>query len=149
MLPNNNYSVQRLETNNTQLLHRIRLRKFTPQTPIADIFVRESEWQKDDQMPIANDDLHGQSWNTNFGSNPFDDSPSEYSQNTEDTEYTPIQIPDDKRPPSSGSSKNDRGAQWNRPLNRMKIMKMKFRNKPVRMIKIPKKLKKIQITIRI
>ena len=39
-------------------------------------------------MSIANDDLYAQSWNTNFGSNPFDDSPTEYSQNTVDTEYT-------------------------------------------------------------
>ena len=43
-------------------------------------------------MPIANDDLYVQSWNTNVGSNPFDDGPSDYSQKTEDTEYTPIPI---------------------------------------------------------
>ena len=58
VLPNNNYIVRRLGTNKTQLLHRIRLRKFTPQAPLADIFVRETDWQKDDQMPIANDDLY-------------------------------------------------------------------------------------------
>ena len=90
MLPNKNYIVRRLGTNKTQLLHRIRLQKFTPRAPLADIFVRETDWQKYDQMPIANDDLYAQSWNTNFGSNPFDDGPSEYSQDTEDTEYTPI-----------------------------------------------------------
>ena len=66
VLPNNNYIVRRLGTNKTQLLHRIRLRKFTPQAPLADIFVRETDGQKDDQMPIANDDLYAQSWNTNF-----------------------------------------------------------------------------------
>ena len=109
MLPNNNYIVRRLGTNKTQLLQRIRLRKLTPQAPLADIFVRETDWQKDDQMPIANNDLYAQSWNTNFGSNPFDDSPSENSQNTEDTENTPIQIPHDNRPPSPGSSKNSEG----------------------------------------
>ena len=74
-LPNNNYIVRRLGTNKTQLLHRIRLRKFTPQAPLADIFVRESDWQKDDQMPVAHDYLYAQSWNTNFGPNPFEDSP--------------------------------------------------------------------------
>ena len=113
VLPNNNYIVRRLGTNKTQLLHRIRLRKFTPQAPLADIFVRETDWQKGDQMPIANDDLYAQSWNTNFGSNPFDDSPSDYSQNTEDTEYIPIQTPEHNRPFSHGSSKNSGGAQWN------------------------------------
>ena len=110
VLPNNNYIVRRLGTNKTQLLHRIRLRKFTPQAPLADIFVRETDWQKDDQMPITNDDLYAQSWNTNFGSNPFDDGPSEYSLNTEDTEYIPIQMPEENRPPSPGSSKNSGGS---------------------------------------
>ena len=110
VLPNNNYIVRRLGTNKTQLLHRIRLRKFTPQAPLADIFVRETDWQKDDQMPVANDDLYAQSWNTNFGSNPFDDGPTDSLQNTEDTEYIPIQLPDDNRPPSPGSSKNSGGS---------------------------------------
>ena len=94
VLPNNNYIVRRLGTNKTQLLHMIRLRKFTPQAPLAYIFVREIDLQKDDQIPIAND-LYAQSWNTNFGSNPFDDGQSEYLQDTEDTEYIPIQIPED------------------------------------------------------
>ena len=110
VLPNNNNIVRRLRTNKTQLLHRIRLRKFTPQAPLADIFVRETDWQKDDQMPITNDDLYAQSWNTNFGSNPFDDSLAEYSQNTEDADHIPIQIPNDNRPPSPGSSKNSGGS---------------------------------------
>ena len=68
------------------------MRKRTPQAPLADIFVRKTDWQKPDQMPIANGDLYAQSWNTNLGSNPFDDGPSEYIQNTEDKEYIPIQI---------------------------------------------------------
>ena len=110
VLPNNNHIVRRLGTNKTQLLHRIRLRKFTPQAPLADIFVRETDWQKDDQMPITNDDLYAQSWNTNFGSNPFDVGPAEHSQNTEETEYIPIQVPDDNHPPSPGSSKNSGGS---------------------------------------
>ena len=77
-LSNNNYFVRRLGTNKTQLLHRIRVRKVTPQAPLADFFVREKDWQKDDQTPIANDYLCAQSWNTNFGSNPFDDGLLEY-----------------------------------------------------------------------
>ena len=145
MLPNNNYIVRRLGTNKTQLLHRIRLRKFTPQAPLANIFVRETDWQKEDQMPITNDDLYAQSWNTNFGSNPFDNGPSEYSLNTEDTEYIPIQIPEENRPPSPGSSKNSGGALRNRPLNQLKTMKMKYHSKPSKMTKVPKKPKKTQI----
>ena len=54
VLPNNNYNVRRLETNKTQLLHRIGLGKFTSQAPLADIFVRETDWQKDDQISYSN-----------------------------------------------------------------------------------------------
>ena len=61
-------------------------------------------------MPLPNDDLYVQSWNTNFGSNPLDDGPSEHSLNTEDTEYIPIQIPEENRPPSPGSSKTSGGS---------------------------------------
>ena len=116
-----------------QLLHRIRLRKFTPQAPLADIFVRETDWQKDDQMPITNDDLYAQAWNTNFGSSPFDDDPVENSQNNDDAEYTPIQITDENRPPSPSSSKNSGGAQWNRPLNLKKKRIMKIYKRPMMM----------------
>ena len=148
VLPNNNYIVWKLGTKKKQLLHRIGLRKFTQQAPLAVIFVRETDWQIDDQMLIANKDLYAQPWNTRFGSNPFDVGPSEYSPDTEDAEYTPIHIPDDNRPPSPGFSKNCGEAQWNRPLNQiriMKIMQKKNRNKPAKMIKVPNKLKN-QIT---
>ena len=100
VLPNNNYIVRRLGTNKTHLLHQIRLRKFTPQSPLADIFVREKDLQKDNQMPIEHDDLYAQTWNTNFGPNPFDDNPPEYSQNVEDIEYLPITEPEHNHPPS-------------------------------------------------
>ena len=61
-------------------------------------------------MPIANDDLYAQSWNTNFGSNPFEDGRSEFTQDTEDAEYTPIQIPNENHPPFPGSPKNSGGS---------------------------------------
>ena len=43
LLLNPNYNVRRLETNKTQLLHRIRLRKINPQAPLADICVRSGK----------------------------------------------------------------------------------------------------------
>ena len=110
VLPNNNYIVRRLGTNKTQLLHRIRLRKFTPQAPLADIFVRETDWQKDDQMPVAHDDLYAQSWNTNFGPNPFEDSPPDHTQNTDDIEYIPVKVPENSHPPSPKFPKSSGGS---------------------------------------
>ena len=56
VLPNNNYIVRRLGTNKTQLLHCIRLRIYIPQAPLADNFVWETEWQKEDTI-FAQDDL--------------------------------------------------------------------------------------------
>ena len=110
VLPNNNYIVRRLGTNKTQLLHRIRLRKFTPQAPLADIFVRETDWQKDDQMPVAHDDLYAQSWNTKFGPNPFEDSPPDHTQNTDDIEYIPVEVPENNHPPSPKFPKRSGGS---------------------------------------
>ena len=110
VLPNNNYIVRRLGTNKTQLLHRIRLRKFTPHAPLADIFVRESDWQKDDQMPVAHDDLYAQSWNTNFGPNPFEDSRPDHTQNTDDIEYVSVDAPENNHPPSLEFPNNSGGS---------------------------------------
>ena len=81
---NNNYIVRRLSINKTHLLHRIGLRKCTPQADLADIFVRETDWQKDDQMTVAYDDP---SWNTNFRCKPISEGLPDHSQNSEDTEY--------------------------------------------------------------
>ena len=38
VLANDNYIVRRVNTNKTQILHRIRLKKFVPNTPLQDIF---------------------------------------------------------------------------------------------------------------
>ena len=71
VLPNHNYIVRRLGTSKTQLLHRIRLRIYIPQARLADNFVRETDWQKEDTL-IAQDDLYAHTWDINFGSSPFD-----------------------------------------------------------------------------
>ena len=117
------------------------MRKFTPHAPLADIFVRESDWQKDDQMPVAHDDLYAQSWNKNFGPNPFEDSPPDNTQDTDDMEYVPVDALENNHPPSLGFPKNSRGAQWNSPLNAKKKIMMKSSKKFKMMIqKSPKKL---------
>ena len=140
VLPNNNYIVRRLGTNKTQLLHRIRLRKFTPQAPLADIFVRESDWQKDDQMPVAHDDLYAQSWNTNFGPNPFEESRPDYTQITDDIEYVPVEVPENNHPPSPKFPKNGEGS---RPLNAKKKIVMKiYKKSKMKNQKSPKKTQK-------
>ena len=62
---NNNYIVRKLNSNKTQILHRIRLRKYTPNTPLQDIRP-EGNLQADDEIIIPQDDLYIISWETNF-----------------------------------------------------------------------------------
>ena len=64
-LPNENYIVRRLNTNKTQILHRIRLKKFVPNQPLEDNF-REERLQPDEDIIIPQDDLFVITWDTNF-----------------------------------------------------------------------------------
>ena len=61
----NNHIVRKLNSNKTQILHRIRLRKYTPNTPLQDIRP-EGSLQEDDEIIIPQDDLYNISWETNF-----------------------------------------------------------------------------------
>ena len=78
----------------------------------------------DDQMPVAVVDLNAQAWNTNFGPNPFEDCPPDYTQNNDDVEYVPIEVPGNNPLPSFNFPEENGGAQWNSPLNaKKKIMR--------------------------
>ena len=62
VLPNNNYLVRKIGTNKTQILHRMRLRQFTPRQPPSDIPVTQREWQPDPEVVITHDDLYARAW---------------------------------------------------------------------------------------
>ena len=79
VLPNENYIVRKLNSNKTQILHRIRLRKNTPNTTLHDIRP-EGNLQADDEIIIPQDDLYIFSWETNFDDFP----PSSESQTVPD-----------------------------------------------------------------
>ena len=63
VLPNENYIVRRINTNKTQILHRIRLEKIVPNQPLENNF-RE---QPDEEIIIPQDDLYVITWETDFG----------------------------------------------------------------------------------
>ena len=65
-MPNENYIVRKPNSNKTQILHRIRLRKYEPNTVIQDIRP-EGNLQPDDEISIPQDDLYVITWETNFG----------------------------------------------------------------------------------
>ena len=56
VLPNNNYIVRKLNTNKTQILHRIRLIKYKSEKPPEDNY-QEARWQTDDKIVVPQDDL--------------------------------------------------------------------------------------------
>ena len=69
VLPNENYIVRKLNSNKTQILHRIRLRKYEPNTVLQDIRP-EGNLQPDDGIVIPQDDLYVITWETEFGDFP-------------------------------------------------------------------------------
>ena len=66
VLPNENYIVRRINTNKTQILHRIRLKKFVLNQSLEDNF-REQWLQPDEEIVIPQDDLYIITWETDFG----------------------------------------------------------------------------------
>ena len=59
---------------------------------------------------MAHDDLYAQSWNTNFGPNPFKDSHPDNTQDTDAVEYVPVEAPENNHPLPRISKK-----QWGEP----------------------------------
>ena len=57
-LSNNYYLVRKLGTNRSQVLHRMRLRSFTPRRPIPDVQTTAQEWKLDHEVTIKHDDLY-------------------------------------------------------------------------------------------
>ena len=72
ILPKNTYIVPKLNTNKTQILHRIRLRNYKPETPPEDNY-QEAQWQIGDNIVIRKkDDLYTIAWEAEFGGHLFD-----------------------------------------------------------------------------
>ena len=72
VLPNNNYLIRKIGTNKTQLLHRMRMRHFTPRQPPADITVRPQDYKSDPEVDINHDDLYARAWEYDFEQPIFD-----------------------------------------------------------------------------
>ena len=62
VLPNNNYLVRKIGTDKTQVLHRMRMRQFTPRQSPADIRVNPHEYKPDPEVSINHDDLYARAW---------------------------------------------------------------------------------------
>ena len=69
VLPNENYIVRKLSSDKTQIIHRIRLRKDTPNKELTDVRP-EGNLQADGEIVIPQDDLYTISWETEFDNFP-------------------------------------------------------------------------------
>ena len=72
VLPNNIYLVRKIGTNKTQVLHRLRMRQFTPREPPADIRVKPQEYQPDPEVSLNYDDLYARAWEFDYEQPIFD-----------------------------------------------------------------------------
>ena len=61
----------KLNTNKTQILHRIRLQKYNPEKPPKENY-QEAGWQIDDNIVVRQDDLYTIAWEAEFGGHLFD-----------------------------------------------------------------------------
>ena len=96
VLPNENYIVLRLNTNKTQILHRIRPKKFVPNQPLEDNF-REERLQQDEKIVIPQDYLYTIRWEINFGD----------QLATQGNEPIPTSLPNGERPVTSDTNLTD------------------------------------------
>ena len=65
-LPNNNYLIRKLQTNKTQILHRIRLKPCPTKGRLPDIQVQTKDFQPDNEVEILHDDLYALAWQSGF-----------------------------------------------------------------------------------
>ena len=72
VLPNKNSLVRKIGNNKTQILHRMRLRHFTPRQPIPDIPITPSEWQPDPEVVIKHHDLYDRALECGYDEPIFD-----------------------------------------------------------------------------
>ena len=115
VLPNENYKVRKLSSNKTQILHRIRLRKYEPNVVPQDNRP-EGNLQPDDEIIIPQDDLYVITWETNFGELPVSTEENTFPTYREardaSTDYAkdaraPDEISTDVDLTSTGPQKND------------------------------------------
>ena len=87
VLPNNNYLVRKIGTNKPQVLHRMRMRQFTPCQPPADITVKPQEDKSDPEVSLNHDDLNARAWEFDFEQPIFD------AENDNEAPTKPQEIP--------------------------------------------------------
>ena len=66
VLPNNNSLVRKIGTNETQVVHRMRMRQITPRQPPADKPVKPQEYISDPELSLNHDELYARAWEYDY-----------------------------------------------------------------------------------
>ena len=103
--------MRKINTNKTQILHRIRLRKYNPEKPPEDNY-QEAQWQIDDNTVLPQDDLYTIAWEVEFGGHLFDIPIIYTDPNSIDSDESYIQGPDAVIVPRSYSHNSSDGQNW-------------------------------------
>ena len=72
VLPNNKYLVRKNCTNKTQVLHRMRMRQFTPHQPPADIRIKPQAYKPHPDVSLKHNDLYARAWEYDYEEPIFD-----------------------------------------------------------------------------
>ena len=72
LLNNNNYLVRKIGTNSTQVLHRMRMRQYTPRQPKVDIRTTPQEYTPDPDVNLKHDDLYARAQECDYEQPLFD-----------------------------------------------------------------------------
>ena len=95
VLPNNIYQVRNIGTNKMQVLHRMRMRQFTPRQHPADIRRVPQEYKPDPDVSLKHDDLYARAWGYDY------EQPISYADNRNATpsnaRETPLQSNEEMR----------------------------------------------------
>ena len=85
--------MRKLNTNKTQILHRIRLRRYNPEKPPEDNY-QETQWQIHDNIVVPQEDLYTIAWEAEFGGHLFDSPIIYFDPNAIDFDDSDTQGPD-------------------------------------------------------
>ena len=114
VLSNDNYIVRRSNTNKTQILHRIRLKKFVPNAPLEDKYEGE-KLQPDNEIVIPQDDLYSISWEVDFEYDLFEPRKEDWTDvatrrptDTEDSSVDHYVIENERSSASENESRSER-----------------------------------------
>ena len=87
VLLKNNYLVRKIDTNKTQVLHRMRMPEFASRQPPADIRITSQKWKPDSEVSLKHDDLYARAWECEYKKPNFD------AENSNETAPTSPEIP--------------------------------------------------------